>query len=139
MTEGDYEAIMDEIIVAGIFAERMPQLETLAIWHCSGKKACAAIFRRNQGPMARWSTLTWRGTEELEFSEVAIEKWQGFIGDQTLLVNYERVDGKDIDSHGDVIHNLYLPEGVIDPISLAQIHKEGKLQREAWAVVPINE
>ncbi|SPJ85692.1 uncharacterized protein FTOL_11474 [Fusarium torulosum] len=139
MTEGDYGATINEITIAGIFAEWMPQLETLAIWHCSGKKACATIFRRNQGPMARWSTLTWRRTEELEFSELAIEKWQNVISDQTLLLNYERVDERDIDSHGDAIHHLHLPEGVIDPRSLAQIRKEGKSQKKAWAVVPINE
>jgi hypothetical protein len=41
-------------------------------------------------------------------------------------------------SHGDAIHHLHLPEGVIDPRSLAQIRKEGKLQKEAWAVAPVN-
>lgn len=138
MTKGNHEEIMDEVAAAAIAAESMPQLEALAIWYCSGKKACAAIFRRNQGPMARWSTLTWRGTEELEFSELAIEKWQNVVGDQTLLVKYEKVDGGDIDSHGDAIHHLQLPEGVIDPRSLAQIRKEGKLQKEAWAVLPVN-
>ncbi|KAI6763735.1 hypothetical protein HG530_007524 [Fusarium avenaceum] len=124
MTKGKHEEIMDEVVAAAAAAQKMPQLETLAIW--------------NQGPMARWSTLTWRGTEELEFSELAIEKWQNVVGDQTLLVKYEKVDGGDIDSHGDAVHHLQLPEGVIDPRSLAQIRKEGKLQKEAWAVVPVN-
>jgi hypothetical protein len=97
MTKGNHEEIMNAVVVAAVAAERMPQLETLAIWYCSGKKACATIFRRNQGPMARWSTLTWRGTKELEFSELAVEKWQNVVGDQTLLVKYEKVDGGDIE------------------------------------------
>lgn len=40
----------------------------------------------------------------------------------------------EIISHGDAIHHLRLPDGVIDPISLRQIRQEGTLQREAWAV-----
>ncbi|KAM0189753.1 hypothetical protein ACHAPA_008557 [Fusarium lateritium] len=139
MIEGSHEEINDHIFSAALMAETMPRLETLAIWHCSGRKACAVIFRRNQGPMARWSTLTWRGTEELEFSNGVIETWQRVIGDQTLLLYYEKIDGRDIDSHGDAIHYLQLPEGVIDPRSLAQIRKEGKLQKETWAVSPQDE
>jgi hypothetical protein len=43
------------------------------------------------------------------------------------------VEGEII-SHGDAIHHLHLPDGVIDPTSLWQIRQEGILQRETWAV-----
>ncbi|KAM0339387.1 hypothetical protein ACHAPU_010952 [Fusarium lateritium] len=132
MTRGDPEKVLMLLGDAALVAQRMPRLEIMAIWHCSGKKACVAIFRRNQRSVARTgATLTWRGSEHLDLSREVVEKWQKVIGDEPLLVRNERVDG-DIDSHGDAIHHLGLPEGIIDPRSLGQIRKEGELQKVTW-------
>ncbi|KAH7255473.1 uncharacterized protein BKA55DRAFT_592774 [Fusarium redolens] len=111
--------------------------------------ACAVIFHKNdKGDRKGYgsATLTWRGTRDFDFSKEVVETWQevacacnslqGYFDQcdsRQLLFRIERVEGEII-SHGDAIHHLRLPDGVIDPTSLRQIRKEGILQKEAWAV-----
>ncbi|KAF9763934.1 hypothetical protein IL306_002945 [Fusarium sp. DS 682] len=147
MTKGDRNRISDLLVNAGEVAQKMPKLKSLAIWYCCREEACAVIFhkkRNNYRKGAGWSTLTWRGTRDFEFSREVVETWQKVVcpwrsrrepcQSHQVLVRAERVEGEII-SHGDAIHHLGLPDGVIDPISLRQIRKEGILQKEAWRVV----
>jgi hypothetical protein len=149
MTKGSRDRISDLLVNAGEVAQKMLHLKSLAIWHCSHENACAVIFHKNdKGDRKGYgsATLTWRGTRDFDFSKEVVETWQevacacnslqGYFDQcdsRQLLFRIERVEGEII-SHGDAIHHLRLPDGVIDPTSLRQIRKEGILQKEAWAV-----
>ncbi|KAF5658539.1 hypothetical protein FCIRC_12871 [Fusarium circinatum] len=149
MTKGSRQSISDLLVNAGQVAQKMQHLKSLAIWHCSQDKASAVIFHKNEkgGRKVQGSaTLTWRGTCGFDFSKEVVETWQkvvctcnshpGYVGQcdsHQFLCKIERVEGEII-SHGDAIHHLRLPNGVIDPRSLRQIRQEGILQREAWTV-----
>ncbi|KAH7164695.1 hypothetical protein DER46DRAFT_661823 [Fusarium sp. MPI-SDFR-AT-0072] len=149
MTKGSRGRISDLLVNAGQVAQKMQYLKSLAIWHCSHDEASAVVFHKNEKGDRKEhgsATLTWRGTRDFDFSKEVVETWQkvvctcnshrGYVGQcdsHQLLCRIERVEGEII-SHGDAIHHLRLPDGVIDPTSLRQIRKEGILQREAWAV-----
>ncbi|KAF5724097.1 hypothetical protein FMUND_1162 [Fusarium mundagurra] len=149
MTKGSRGRISDFLVNAGQVAQKMQHLKSLAIWHCSHNEASAVVFQKNEdgGRKVHGSaTLTWRGTRDFDFSEEVVEAWQkvvctcnsrqGSVGQcnsHQLLCKIERVESEII-SHGDAIHHLRLPDGVIDPTSLWQIRQEGILQREAWTV-----
>ncbi|KAF5969216.1 hypothetical protein FCOIX_11005 [Fusarium coicis] len=149
MTKGSRGRISDLLVNAGRVAQKMQHLKSLAIWHCSRDDACAVIFHKNEDEGSKVhgsATLTWRGTRDFDFIEEVVETWQkvvctcnshqGYVGQcdsHQLLCRIERVEGEII-SHGDAIHHLHLPDGVIDPTSLWQIRQEGILQRETWAV-----
>ena len=114
---------------ATLAAENMPLLETMVLWNSNHGEACAAIYHRNKA--SRQATITWRGTWDLELSHDVIESWQRVASDSyQLRVENERVQGV-INSHGDAVYHLRLPNGVIDPVSLWQIRKEGVVQRMA--------
>ncbi|EXL98379.1 hypothetical protein FOIG_09187 [Fusarium odoratissimum NRRL 54006] len=149
MTKGSRDSISGLLVNAGEVAQQMLHLKSLAIWHCSHEKACAVIFHKNEREDRNGhdsATLTWRGTRDFDFSKEVVETWQkvvctcnshqgcfGQCDSHQLLFRIERVEDEII-SHGDAIHHLRLPDGVIDPTSLRQIRQEGTLQREAWAV-----
>ncbi|KAI7770042.1 hypothetical protein LZL87_003532 [Fusarium oxysporum] len=149
MTKGSRGRISDLLVNTGQVAQKMQYLKSLAIWHCSHDEASAVVFHKNEKGDRKEhgsATLTWRGTRDFDFSKEVVETWQkvvctcnshrGYVGQcdsHQLLCRIERVEGEII-SHGDAIHHLRLPDGVIDPTSLRQIRKEGILQREAWAV-----
>ncbi|KAF4943962.1 hypothetical protein FGADI_13043 [Fusarium gaditjirri] len=149
MTKGSRDRISDLLVKTGKVAKKMQHLKSLAIWHCSHDEACAVIFHKNEKGGRKkhgWATLTWRGTREFDFNKEVVETWQKVVctcnarqgcidkcESHKLLCRIERVEGEII-SHGDAIHHLRLPDGVIDPTSLWQIRKEGILQREARAV-----
>lgn len=149
MAKGSRDSISGLLVNTGEVAQQMLHLKSLAIWHCSREKACAVIFHKNEREDRNGhdsATLTWRGTCDFDFSKEVVETWQkvvctcnshqgcfGQCDSHQLLFRIERVEDEII-SHGDAIHHLRLPDGVIDPISLRQIRQEGTLQREAWAV-----
>ncbi|RKK77010.1 hypothetical protein BFJ69_g6514 [Fusarium oxysporum] len=149
MTKGFRDSISGLLVNTGEVAQQMLHLKSLAIWHCSREKACAVIFHKNEREDRNGhdsATLTWRGTRNFDFSKEVVETWQkvvytcnshqgcfGQCDSHQLLFRIERVEDETI-SHGDAIHHLRLPDGVIDPTSLRQIRQEGTLQREAWAV-----
>jgi hypothetical protein len=114
---------------ASLAALNMPQLESVVFWNSKHGEACAVIYQRNKA--SRYATLTWRGTWDLELSHDVVKSWQKVASDSYhLRVENERVQGV-INSHGDVVHHLRLPAGVIDPVSLWQIRQEGMMQRMA--------
>ncbi|WKT44909.1 hypothetical protein QSH57_009762 [Fusarium oxysporum f. sp. vasinfectum] len=133
MTKGSRDSISGLLVNTGEVAQQMLHLKSLAIWHCSREKACAVIFHKNEREDRNGhdsATLTWRGTCDFDFSKEVVETWQkvvctcnshqgcfGQCDSHQLLFRIERVEDEII-SHGDAIHHLRLPDGVIDPISL---------------------
>ncbi|ROT36879.1 hypothetical protein SODALDRAFT_281540 [Sodiomyces alkalinus F11] len=123
---------------AGVLASHMPQLETMVLWNSRPGEACAAIYQRKKAsPIA---TLTWRGTWDLELSPEVVKSWEKVASSNSscLWVEKEQVQGvidrhgeTMINSHGDAIHHLRLPGGVIDPVSLFQLRREGTVKQVA--------
>jgi len=121
--------ISDLLCDASLAALNMPQLESMVFWNSKHGEACAVIYQRKKG--SGHASLTWRGTWDLELSRDVVMSWQKVASDSYhLRIKNERVHGL-INSHGDAIHHLRLPTGVIDPVSLRQIRQEGMMQRMA--------
>ncbi|KAK4236892.1 hypothetical protein C8A03DRAFT_16520 [Achaetomium macrosporum] len=115
---------------ASLAALNMPQLESMVLWFGKRGEACAIIYHRNKA--SRRAALTWPGTWELKLSHDVVESWQKVASDSYYLsVEIERLQGVDINSHGDALHHLRLPGGVIDPVSLWQIRQENTIQTMA--------
>ncbi|KAF5006195.1 hypothetical protein FDECE_7418 [Fusarium decemcellulare] len=105
---------------AGVIAMRMPELQTMAFWNGAKGEACAFTYRRGDG------SITWRATWDMKLEPCVIEAWRRVIyqySRQAFRVKSEII-GSRILSHGDAIHHLDLPAGVIDPVSLWQIREE---------------
>lgn len=105
----------------------MPQLRTMVLWNSEPGHACAVIYQRRAGIEA---ALTWRSTWDLELRHDVVESWEKVDpGACYLRLEKEVLRDVDIRSHGDAIHYLRLPEGVVDSESLSQIRHEGRMQR----------
>lgn len=95
----------------------------MVLWNSEQGEASAAIYRSNKS--IRQSTLTWRGTWDLQLSRNVVESWRSVTDDlddvHTLQIKRERLPNVIIASHGDSAYHLELPGGVIDPESLWQI------------------
>ncbi|KAH8912505.1 hypothetical protein BR93DRAFT_81812 [Coniochaeta sp. PMI_546] len=117
----DIDALLCE---AGITALRMPRLQALVLWNGIKGEACAFIYRAHRGR----TSITWRGTWDMQLSSRVIEAWQCVATEHhlcgSLQVSKEQVCGV-IGSHGDAIHCLGLPCPVVAPVSLWQIRREG--------------
>ncbi|OJD13110.1 hypothetical protein AJ78_06392 [Emergomyces pasteurianus Ep9510] len=113
---------------ASLATLRMPRLEIMVFWNSTIQgEACAVIYHR-QAAYGQ-ATLTWRGTWDLELSHEVVGAWQKVTSASSRLeIKNERVEGV-INSHGDAIHYLRLPSGIIDPVSLWQIRQEGMMEK----------
>jgi hypothetical protein len=115
---------------AGSIALKMPQLKTMVLWNSEPGHACAVIYRRHIA--SAMATLTWRGTWNLELSDDVVESWKKVIPSPCYLrLEKEALRDVNIWSHGDAIHHLRLPDGVVDSTSLFQICHEEMMQRMA--------
>ena len=115
---------------ASSVALKMPQLQTMVLWNSEPGQACAVIYQRHTASAI--ATLTWRGTWNLELSEDVVESLKEVASDACYLrLEKEELHDVDIRSHGDAIHHLRLPDGVVDSESLCQIRHEGRMQRMA--------
>ncbi|KAH7410464.1 hypothetical protein DE146DRAFT_645017 [Phaeosphaeria sp. MPI-PUGE-AT-0046c] len=115
---------------ASSIALKMPQLKTMVLWNSEPSEACAVIYQQNHA--RTMATLTWRGTWNLELSDDVVESWKKVgPGPRYLRLEKEALRDVDIRSHGDAIHHLRLPDGVVDSVSLCQIRYEGMMQRMA--------
>jgi hypothetical protein len=115
---------------ASSVALKMPQLKTMVLWNSEPGQACAVIYQRHTASAI--ATLTWRGTWNLELSDEVVESWKEVASDPCYLrLEKEALRDVDIRSHGDAIHHLRLPDGVVDLASLRQIRHEGTMQRMA--------
>ncbi|OAX78347.1 hypothetical protein ACJ72_07346 [Emergomyces africanus] len=112
---------------ASLATLNMPRLNRMVFWNSKQGEACAFLYHRQIAH--RQATLTWRGTWDLELSHEVVEAWQKVTSASSLLhIKNERVQDV-INSHGDAIHFLRLPSGIIDPVSLRQIRQEGMMQK----------
>lgn len=115
---------------ASLVALRMPQLQTMVLWNSERGHACAVLYQRYS--VSAIATLTWRSTWDLEFSDNVVTSWKKVAPDPCYLrLEKEALGDVEIRSHGDAIHHLRLPEGVIDAESLRQIRYEGN--DDAWS------
>lgn len=117
--------IFQLLIDAGEAALSMPRLETMVLWNGGRGQACAFMYNSST-KTTKNAALVWRGTWALQLRPDVIESWQK-IAWGGLSVKYERVTGV-VDSHGDAIYNLQLPDGVVDPRLLWQIRREGRVR-----------
>ncbi|CAG9989489.1 unnamed protein product [Clonostachys byssicola] len=122
---GNGGLIQELLLTAGRVALRMPKLQDLALWNGKRGEACAFIYHKGRQSQDE-ASLTWRGTWDFSLDGVA-EWWQKNLGPVKVKVKYEQLQKEIIHSHGDAIHHLRLPRGVIDPESLRQIRQEGML------------
>ncbi|KAK1772839.1 hypothetical protein QBC33DRAFT_31227 [Phialemonium atrogriseum] len=112
---------------AGAAALQMPKLHTMALWNGGKGQACAFIYRRDFGK----TSIVWRGTWEMNLEPRVIRAWERVVSTLEYTTSYSlRVESQPlcpgiIGSHGDAIHQLDLPIGVVDPTSLWQIRREG--------------
>ncbi|OAL48465.1 hypothetical protein IQ07DRAFT_571171 [Pyrenochaeta sp. DS3sAY3a] len=115
---------------ASLAALKMPQLKTMVLWNSEPGQACAVIYQRHDA--SSMATLTWRGTWNLELSDNVIESWRK-VAPSPCYLRLEKEVLRDVDiwSHGDTVHHLRLPVGVVDSASLCQIRQEGMMQRTA--------
>jgi hypothetical protein len=112
---------------ASSIALKMPQLKTMVLWNSEPKHACAVIYQQHTASAI--ATLTWRGTWDLELSDDVVESWKKVApGPCYLRLEKEALRDLEIRSHGDAIHHLRLPDGVVDSASLFQIRPEGMMQ-----------
>lgn len=109
---------------ASSVALKMPQLQTMVLWNSERGHACAVVYQRYS--VSTIATLTWRGTWDLEFSDDVVASWKKVAPDPCYLrLEKEALGDVEIRSHGDAIHHLRLPKGVVDAESLRQIRYEG--------------
>lgn len=75
-----------------------------------------------------WITL--RSTWDMEFEPCVIQAWERVAEYTPLGLHTETqlLSCSLINSHGDVIHQLDLPQAVIDPVSLWQIRMEAMVR-----------
>jgi len=71
-SEQKLEGIEDLLYVAGITAQRMPKLKTLALWNGIKGEGCGFIYHRDGGH----ASITWRGTWNIRLSPRVVEAWQ---------------------------------------------------------------
>jgi hypothetical protein len=119
---GSREAIHALLYGAGVAALRMPRLHTMTLWNGRKENACAFIYQTENG----CSSITWRGTWDLELEPHVVEVWQEVASkfhSTHLRVNQQQMQDY-IGCHGDAIQSLELPYRVVDPISLWQIRSE---------------
>ena len=107
----------------------------MAIWNGGKGEACAFLCQKKDN----CASITWFGTWDLELRPCVVEAWERLATEFTrsnIRVEKQRLRDDVISSHGDAIYQLDLPCGVIDPVSLWQIQKEGTDQTES-SVVPL--
>lgn len=119
---------------ASVTALKMPRPIRMVLWNSEPGHACAVFYQRDAA--SETATLTWRGTWDFELSHdrSVVEAWKKVaeaFGPCSLRFEKEALRDVEIRSHGDAIHHLCLPEGVVDPESLRQIRQEGRMQRMA--------
>ncbi|OIW32387.1 hypothetical protein CONLIGDRAFT_678788 [Coniochaeta ligniaria NRRL 30616] len=118
--------VSDLLSDAGAAAVRMPKLCTMALWNGGKGEACAFIHRHD----IERPSIIWRGTWDLDLEPRAVQAWERVASEYTpksLRFQSQALCGSVIGSHGDAIHLLDLPRGVVDPVSLWQIRREASL------------
>lgn len=95
----------------------MPNLHTMALWNGGKGEACAFVYRQQSNS----PSIAWRGTWAMKLELRVIPAWDRAASRcirNLLLVELELLCRGTISSHGDAIHHLGLPSGVVDAVSL---------------------
>lgn len=111
---------------AAAAALRMPKLLSMDIWN--GRKRLAAAFQYRVFEESRHSTITFKGTWDVDIQEPVMDSWDAVAlhHGRTLDFYEEWLDEREIKSHADAIHQLGLANQVIQGVSLQQIQLEQK-------------
>ena len=89
----------------------------MVLWNSEPGHGCAVIYQRHI--TSAMASLTWRGTWDLELSDDVVESWKKVVPAACYLRLEKKVlRNVEIRSHGDAIHHLRLPDGVVDSESL---------------------
>lgn len=128
LTHGaDRGKVSDLLMDAGEAALHMPKLHTMTLWNGGRGEACAFTYRRQGGKCP----ITWRGTWDLKPESCVVQAWERVASKYSVYsvwVESQLLRRGTISSHGDAIHQLDLPSGVVDPVSLWQIRREESLR-----------
>ena len=117
--------ISDLLQDAGTAALYMPKLQVMALWNYVNGCACSFSYRREGNK----PSITWRDMGDTELEPRVIQAWEKVASKHPhapyeLEVERQLVHFEIINSHADAIHQLDLPRGVLDPVSLWQIQRE---------------
>ncbi|KAF4927597.1 hypothetical protein CGCVW01_v002346 [Colletotrichum viniferum] len=148
LAHNDHNLILDMLKNAAKVAERMPHLNTMTVWFGAKHKAYCFAYHHRDGR----SRIAWQGTEPLLHDPELIEFWATVAGKhRTSFLGFEQPGLSDIDwklrnkyfaglagelisaqelkSHGDAVFLLgdYLPEDVVDRVSLWQMQQEARV------------
>lgn len=128
---GEAREASDLLQLAGLVAARMPRLERLVLWNARPEQQEAWAFTYAKQAGRRLATLQWRGTCSLALERRVVQAWEkaaslgSAAGCQLVVKDSEIMEGVTIQSRGDAIYHLRLPDGVIDPVSLWQSRIDG--------------
>jgi hypothetical protein len=116
--------VSDLLQDAGAAALYMPRLHIMALWNCGKGEAYIFIYRKEcNNPL-----VIWRGTWDVRLEPRVIQAWGRVASKYSpyeLRVEKQPLRCGIISPHGEVMHQLNLPRGVLDPVSLWQIRREG--------------
>lgn len=140
----DARKVSNLLQTAGLVAARIPRLQRLVLWSAAwalsstanSRTESAWAFTYQKQAEKRQATITWRGTWSFKFDRRVVEAWEkvASLGSpccQLVVNESERVKGVTIQSRGDAIYRLRIPDDVIDPVSLWQSRIEGMAQNMA--------
>lgn len=119
-----YIVLWSFLFLVAFAASRMPKLQEMILWNGGKGHACAFRYSR------RKAAITVQSTWGLVLHHTVESIWQQLLMLHTgcpLHVDVRTINGAAILCHGDAIHELGLPPGVIDPGSLLQMRQEARM------------
>ncbi|KAJ3456220.1 hypothetical protein MRS44_016243 [Fusarium solani] len=115
---------MELLYLAALVASRMPKLQEMILWNGGKGHACAFRYSRQK------AAITVQSTWGVGLHHTVEAIWQQVLMLHTgcrLHVDVRTISGTAILCHGDAIHELGLPSGVIDAGSLSQMRQEARM------------
>jgi hypothetical protein len=112
------------LYLAALVASRMPKLQEMILWNGGKGHACAFRYSRQK------AAITVQSTWGVGLHHTVEAIWQQVLMLHTgcrLHVDVRTISGTAILCHGDAIHELGLPSGVIDAGSLSQMRQEARM------------
>ncbi|KAI0515404.1 hypothetical protein F5B22DRAFT_607240 [Xylaria bambusicola] len=118
----------------------MPKLYAFVLWNGGRGHACVFIYHVERGS----ASVTWRGTWTLQLSPKVVKSWQLAARKLLRRVIHLPKNSEDVQqslrdprganyltirSPGDAIYYLQLPCQVVEPKSLWQMRREGRITK----------
>ncbi|KAH7234432.1 hypothetical protein B0J15DRAFT_570803 [Fusarium solani] len=119
-----YIMLWSFLYLAALVASRMPKLQEMILWNGGKGHACAFRYSRQK------AAITIQSTWGVGLHHTVEAIWQQVLMLHTgcrLHVDVRTISGTAILCHGDAIHELGLPSGVIDAGSLSQMRQEARM------------